>query len=184
MLDGAVARIGGSGTANYIPRFNSEFTLGNSILYQSKGNIGIGTTSPTYKFELASFDAKINELTLGRGSGSIGSNVAFGYESLNSNTTGDFNTAIGLNSLRNNTTGNHNTSLGGGSLLLNTTGLRNTAIGYGTLQTNVGCTDNTAIGYRAMFFANDDINNTPTYNTAVGVSALEGSINTSNNTGT
>jgi hypothetical protein len=39
--------IGGSGTANYIPKFTSSTTVGNSAMYQSGSNIGIGTTSPT-----------------------------------------------------------------------------------------------------------------------------------------
>lgn len=176
--------IGGSGTPNYIPRFNSEYTLGNSIIYQSEGNLGIGTTSPTAKLELAGSDAKIHGLTLGRGNGSLGNNAAFGYQSLYSNTTGEFNTAIGLNTLQQNTTGHHNTAIGGGSLLLTTTGYYNTAIGYGTMQTNVGCVNNTAIGYRAMFFSNDNGSNIESNNTAVGVSALEGSSSPASNNGT
>jgi len=39
--------IGGSGTANYIPKFTGATTLGNSAIYQSASNVGIGTTSPT-----------------------------------------------------------------------------------------------------------------------------------------
>jgi hypothetical protein len=38
--------IGGSGTANYIPRFTAAITIGNSVIYQSSSYIGIGTTSP------------------------------------------------------------------------------------------------------------------------------------------
>lgn len=44
---GAGANISGSGTANYIPKFTGTGTIGNSAIYQSGGNIGIGTTSPT-----------------------------------------------------------------------------------------------------------------------------------------
>lgn len=36
--------IGGSGTANYLPIWTTGTTLGNSIIYQSGSNIGIGTT--------------------------------------------------------------------------------------------------------------------------------------------
>ena len=35
-----------SGTTNYIPKFTSGSTIGNSIIYQSGSGIGIGTTSP------------------------------------------------------------------------------------------------------------------------------------------
>ncbi|HSL88035.1 MAG TPA: hypothetical protein VK870_01890 [Ignavibacteriaceae bacterium] len=46
--------IGGSGTINYIPRFTSSSALGNSTIYQSGNNIGIGTTSPLYKLDISS----------------------------------------------------------------------------------------------------------------------------------
>ncbi len=39
--------IGGSGATNYIPKFTGATTLGNSAIYQSASNVGIGTTSPT-----------------------------------------------------------------------------------------------------------------------------------------
>ncbi|MHC4093379.1 MAG: hypothetical protein ACYSVY_24425, partial [Planctomycetota bacterium] len=38
--------ITGSGTANYIPKFTGTSTLANSVIYESGGNIGIGTTNP------------------------------------------------------------------------------------------------------------------------------------------
>jgi hypothetical protein len=39
----------GSGSANYIPKFNASTTLGNSVIYQSGSLIGIGITNPAYK---------------------------------------------------------------------------------------------------------------------------------------
>jgi hypothetical protein len=41
--------IGGSGTTNYIPKFTAPTTLGNSAIYQSGSDIGIGTPSPSQK---------------------------------------------------------------------------------------------------------------------------------------
>jgi len=38
--------IGGSGTANYIPKFTAATTVGNSVIYETAGKVGIGTTSP------------------------------------------------------------------------------------------------------------------------------------------
>ena len=35
--------MGGSGTANYIPKFTASNTLGNSAIYETGGNVGIGT---------------------------------------------------------------------------------------------------------------------------------------------
>lgn len=47
-------KIGGSGTANYIAKFNgSSTTLGNSIIYDNGTNIGIGTSSPVAKLHLS-----------------------------------------------------------------------------------------------------------------------------------
>jgi len=43
------AGLDGSGTANYIPRFTAATTLGNSVIYQNSGLIGVGITNPTYK---------------------------------------------------------------------------------------------------------------------------------------
>lgn len=48
----AVGGIGGSGTANYIPKFTAGTALGNSSIYDN-GNVGIGVTSPGAKLEIA-----------------------------------------------------------------------------------------------------------------------------------
>lgn len=45
--------IGGSGTLNYIPRWTGTTTLGNSLLYDTGTNVGIGTTAPSYKLDVA-----------------------------------------------------------------------------------------------------------------------------------
>ena len=44
LLDDVTGAI--SGTTNYIPKFTGANSLGNSNLYESSGNIGLGTTSP------------------------------------------------------------------------------------------------------------------------------------------
>ncbi|GEM_PF-2411919 len=38
--------VGGSGTVNYISKFTASTTIGNSSIFESGGNVGIGTTSP------------------------------------------------------------------------------------------------------------------------------------------
>jgi hypothetical protein len=40
------AQVGGSGTANHVPLWTSASNLGNSIVIQSSGNIGIGKSTP------------------------------------------------------------------------------------------------------------------------------------------
>jgi hypothetical protein len=44
--------IGGSGTMNNIPKFTGSTTLGNSVIYEYSGNIGIGTTNPRGKLDV------------------------------------------------------------------------------------------------------------------------------------
>ena len=42
-------KVGGSGTANYVPQFTASGTVGNSALFSDpSGNVGIGTASPSY----------------------------------------------------------------------------------------------------------------------------------------
>jgi hypothetical protein len=41
-----------SGTTNYIPKFTGSNSIGNSVIYESSSNIGIGTTSPGAKLEI------------------------------------------------------------------------------------------------------------------------------------
>ena len=41
--------IGGTGTANYLPKFAGANSLGNSLIYDNGTNVGIGTTSATQK---------------------------------------------------------------------------------------------------------------------------------------
>ena len=43
--------VGGSGTISYLPKFTSGTMLGNSIIYETNGKLGIGTTIPTAKLQ-------------------------------------------------------------------------------------------------------------------------------------
>ena len=44
---------GGSGTANYIPKWTSTGALGNSLLFDDGSNVGIGTATPGAKLDVA-----------------------------------------------------------------------------------------------------------------------------------
>jgi len=53
VVAGLAGAIGGGGTTNYIPVWTSNTNLGNSTIYQSGSNIGIGTTTPTSTLTVA-----------------------------------------------------------------------------------------------------------------------------------
>jgi hypothetical protein len=50
---GAGGGIGGSGNANYVAKFTAGTTIGNSQIYDNGSNVGIGTTGPGYKLDVA-----------------------------------------------------------------------------------------------------------------------------------
>tara|TARA_R110000868_G_scaffold37447_10_gene132457 strand:- start:111 stop:3602 length:3492 start_codon:yes stop_codon:yes gene_type:complete len=130
------------------------------------GNVGIGTTTPGAKLDVAG-DALINSITVGRGSGNVSNNTANGYTSLYSNTTGNQNTANGYEALRFNTIGYRNTAFGYQTLRTNVDDNGLTAIGYSALYSNNGGGLNTAVGYQALYS-----NTVANENTAVGSSTL------------
>ncbi|HVA67905.1 MAG TPA: tail fiber domain-containing protein [Candidatus Binataceae bacterium] len=121
-------------------------------------------------------------------------NTALGADALFSNTTGDDDTAAGVNALLNNTTGVDNTASGAGALASNTTGSGNTAAGVNALLNNTTGVDNTASGSLALQTSttgNDDTasgfqalfsNTTGAKNTASGALTLGNNTTGSNNT--
>jgi trimeric autotransporter adhesin len=165
--NGGGSGIGGNGTTNYLPFFTGITTLGNSVIYQTGSNIGIGTITPAAKLEISGGDALINGLTVGKGPGNITTNSAFGYQALFSNTTRYNNTANGFQTLYSNTEGNYNTANGIQALYFNTTGNGNTANGFQTLSSNTTGHDNTANGHSSLF-----MNTTGSYNMANGPQSL------------
>jgi hypothetical protein len=171
-----------------------------SGIYYNGGNVSIGkTTTSSYTLDISgnlatSQDASINSVIIGRGSGNVSTNTALGYQSLQSNTTGEYNTAIGYQSLQNNidgyfntalgyqslqanTTGDYNTAIGMYSLLNNTYGQYNTALGKKSLQSNTTGSYNTSLGYQSL-----QENTTGDYNVALGNRSLLSNINGTNNT--
>ena len=54
------ANVTSSGSANYVPKFTSSNNIGNSVIYQSGSNIGIGTTSPSAKLQVVWNDGTTN----------------------------------------------------------------------------------------------------------------------------
>ena len=70
-----------TGTANYIPYFTAADTLGNSAIYQSGSNIGIGTTDPGAALEIRNNTATIY-LTDNNNSGASATSYMAFYDSI------------------------------------------------------------------------------------------------------
>ena len=161
-----------SGSTNYVPKFSGSNSLGNSLLYDDGTNVGIGTTSPGAKLDVAG-DVLINGLTIGRGGGNISTNTANGYRALFSNTSGSANTANGSYTLYNNLTGGSNVASGYAALYNNTTGQKNTAVGLYSLFSNTSGSANTAFGHLSLRSNTVGVNNTALIAVFVTMSRLE-----------
>src|SRR5438270_186353 len=112
-------------------------------------------------------------------------NTAIGFNALNGDQSGNFNTAVVSQALANNFTpaggagGGNNTAVGLDALVTNMGGSDNTATGSGALSGNQIGNDNTATGHGALGH-----NANGSDNTAVGSFALELNQAGSNNTAT
>ncbi|MBP6041169.1 MAG: hypothetical protein KA509_05120 [Flavobacterium sp.] len=130
-----------TGTLNYLPKFTSTTTLGDSNIYDNGSEIVFET------------DVKIKGMTLGVGPKSISStatnNIVFGKDAFKFNTEGIGNIAIGNNALKTNLTGSDNIAIGVSTLSLSLSGVGNTAIGASTLNSSKG-SNNTGIGAGAL----------------------------------
>jgi hypothetical protein len=151
------------------------------------GNVGIGTTGPAAKLDVAgSINASStyniggttvlstegpNNVFVGNEAGYSNTtgngNSAMGREALYSNTTGWANSAMGYAALYDNNEGRGNSAMGAGALYSNTDGNENTAIGFSALYSNTTGRENSAVGSYALAY-----NTTGTGNSAVGFYAL------------
>ncbi|MEZ5012906.1 MAG: tail fiber domain-containing protein [Chitinophagales bacterium] len=144
--------------------------------FPGTGNVGIGTTAPNELLEVRNGDARINDLTIGKGNNNVYGNTAIGRLVLGAVTTGGSNTAVGNVAMYYNTTGYSNTAVGGATLRANTSGFYNAAVGYGALNNNTSGSNNTSFGAYALFQSTST-----SYNTAVGAFSfynLQGYYNT------
>src|ERR1700687_3505504 len=46
------AQVGGTGTTKYVPLWTDSSTLGNSVLFQSGGKVGVGKTTPVASLDV------------------------------------------------------------------------------------------------------------------------------------
>jgi hypothetical protein len=187
--DSAKPDLSGTGNAGHIAAWKTSTTLTNSVISQSGGSVGIGTTTPAATLEVngnAQVDGNfsLSGSILENGVGQLlwapnneSANLSVGLGALPATTTGTYNTAVGHNALPVNTSGAENTANGAQALFFNTTGGYNTAVGVEALDSNSTGSYNTAIGWAAL--AN---NGTGGQNTAFGWSALS-NITGNNNIG-
>ncbi len=111
-------------------------------------------------FTTAEGQNALKHLTTGFG------NSAFGWYSLFSDTTANYNTGLGAGTLALNT-GAANTASGVASLILNTEGTRNTSNGAGAMVWNSTGNDNSGVGYFSLYN-----NDTGDSNSALGSDTL------------
>ena len=165
--------VGGTGTTNYIAIWISSTTLGNSNIYQSGSNLGIGTTTPTSTLDVAGdvnvgsgkpyrigqrtvlSNAGTDNLFLGIGAGgndTSGLDNAFsGAGAGFNNTSGSYNTFNGFQAGYFNTTGSGNTFSGASAGLNNTRGGQNSFFGSTAGALTTTGSYNTFIGYNAGY---------------------------------
>ena len=166
------------------PTFTGNITLPGTGIWNSSGNVGIGTTGPGAKLDVAGHIWQTQtgqSVFIGEEAGanddlSDNKNTFVGYYAGNSNTTGYENSAMGWAALRLNTTGYGNSAMGSFALSYNTIGKENSAMGYYALKSNTTGSSNSAIGYCAL-----KSNTTGSNNSAMGYGALYVNSEGSNN---
>ena len=161
-------------------------------------NVGIGTTNPLHRLDVAGyissygilsgdfyswtgifdtpcmhipFSFRMRGVSAGFTGSNANSNVSFGFAALNNLSTGIGNTAIGVRALFGNTLGARNTAIGVNALGRNISGQNNIAVGYSALGNNTGTSGNIAVGNLAL-----SSSTMGSGNVAVGNSALQSSI--------
>jgi hypothetical protein len=107
------------------------------------GGVGIGGNL------YAGLDGYFNGIRIGRGNGSISTNLAAGSGALDTNTTGTNNIAVGYLALNSNETGANNVAVGYQTMFGTTNAFAGTALGARALQNISSGQYNIGIGYNA-----------------------------------
>jgi len=173
---------GGTGQTAFI---NKAVPYSNgTILISDTSNLSVNTTGGK---------VRINNIDIGKSTGTTTGNLIFGNGNLQKNTTGNTNLAFGNGALFNNTTGTENVGIGSNALDANTTGQFNIAVGSQSLSKNTTSSRNIAIGRTALedhktgddnigigylTLANDTISS---FNLAVGNNAMSAIVGSASN---
>ncbi len=153
----AYAQVAALGTDSMGLSLSSKDTNPEYLFIANDGKVGVGTTTPNNKLQVAgliNFDPILDNTFLGIQTGNANTNGNFntgvGWRNLYSNILGSYNVSIGDVALYSNT-GSYNTASGASTLTSNTTGNNNTASGYFSLASNTTGIDNTAVGFWAGY---------------------------------
>ena len=188
----------GSAVGNTTYWDGTQWVLTSSNIFNKGDSVGIGTSTPNAKFEVANADAIINTVTVGRGHFTVTYNTqystALGAQALAVNNGGSLNTAVGYQTLMANTNGSQNTAVGSEVLIANSQGGNNTGVGAYSLYNNFVGNDNVGVGVGALYTNYNGVENTGignlsltsnydgTSNTAVGSGSLKLNLNGIGNT--
>jgi trimeric autotransporter adhesin len=170
-------------TLNVIPKGDGTAGQIASLIYDNGTNVGIGTTTPTKKLDLAGdlnlstgssifvngirvFNNTGNSNTfLGNNAGLVQTgnhNTFLGFETGLDNTTGTYNLFVGRGAGTTNTTGSYNVYVGADAGFNMATGSLNTFLGFNAGKNAVAVTSGTFLGNKA------GENTTGSFNTFVG----------------
>ncbi len=142
----------GVGTQNYLAKWtDGAGTLGDSILFESAGKVGIGTTNPASVLDAAgaiNTSTQYNLAGLRMLSNAGFNNLFVGVNAGNAN-TGSSNSFFGANAGQSNTTGLSNAFFGTSAGLNNTTGSSNSFFGQFAGGKNTEGKDNSFFGNAA-----------------------------------
>ena len=145
---------GGSGTINDLSDAYTDYTTDNNMFIGSGAGASIASGGTQNIF-------------IGESSGALittsDGNTAVGFETLDINTSGEYQAAFGNRTLTNNTTGTKNAAFGAAAMHYNTDGSNNVALGHLAGRGNSGGSspENSAfIGYYSGLNITTGINNT------------------------
>jgi hypothetical protein len=85
--------ISGQGTTNAVPLFTGTYTIGNSNITQSNGNVGIGTTSPSYPLQIGTPNTASGIFIVPSAGWAAGDNVAVYLGGTNHYIQGNYSSA-------------------------------------------------------------------------------------------
>ena len=135
-----------SASANYTLTFpDNDGDAGQFLQSNGSGVMSWATASGTP----FSTDIVVNDLTVGKGNGSVATSTALGVTALQ-DITGANNTAIGYEAMKEATSASSSVAVGSGAMgVAIATGTANTAVGYTTGQAITSGASNTLVGHKA-----------------------------------